>query len=671
MQRCINVPLTVIDSIVVEVHFICFSLSRSADELAGCNLICCIYKKHMIGLVVNNNILLVHIQRFVEDRVKTNDLGIGGDFAEAIDPLTIHGSAVVVIHRPAFVLEAVGFSSVGGEAFRCVGLGHVSRQIAGLIAYCDADGFVSGPIDNAVGIHLRLHFHKVIIHQGTILTGRILGIQISVSTIYGTTVLGEEEDLCVGQLAQLGVGIETMVRNHHNIGFQSTVGVDIEQNVLCQIHISIQQSIGVLVHVDTKYRGGVVEVALAIVFVAEFPVCAAQIVSGNGLTVFDGGVVGDQLAVCIRQVTILQCVDHIEVDACDIEGLAGVGLVVLHIGVVAGDARHQLVDITGGVSTLDVDVVHNVLQVQLIVMLGEEPGHTQVMIRMGMGEEPGVDDHLLSIGLAGQFAAKLQESVTGLVTPLLQIAAVVDEQTVVGHPDNDQRTAVTLVGGVCGCGGIVVAVFGHGQTVLDDHRLDALAGGLVREACYRILLGIHNDTGLLIEGQVIGVDLVAAVRSFISGKTVGVVLAVGRDLVFLYQLIAGICQNFAVSDKLTGRGSGDDGQIGLFALTGHTVAAVIFHSLRYAAAGGGVLRNGNFLRDNNTGNCLSFGFCSSCNYRYHRIITMQRSIVMIRWVVGVWYFFIEVPPSNHFSALDFHKIQLLLYSFIVKNQHIE
>ena len=37
-------------------------------------------------------------------------------------------------------------------------------------------------------------------------------------------------------------------------------------------------------------------------------------------------------------------------------------------------------------------------------------------------------------------------------------------------------------------------------------------------------------------------------------------------------------------------------------------------------------------------------------------IAMQRSIVMIRWVVGVWYFFIEVPPSNHFCALDFYKI---------------
>ena len=396
------------------------------------------------------------------------------------------------------------------------------------------------------------------------------------------------------------------MRNHHDIALDHAVGIDFEQNPLNQVHVAIKNALHTVLEGDLQHRVGIIEVTLAVFLIAEVPVGAAQVVVSNRHTVLDGGIVGDQLALFVGQIPVLMGEHHIKAHTVNGEGLTGVGLVVAHVGIEAADQLHHIVDIPGGIGPLDINIVHDVLQIEVVVELIDEPGEAQVMVSMRVGQKPGVDHHLLvGAGGSGQLTAECQELFAGIVAPLLDIAAVIDKQTVVGHANHNQRTAVSAALAIRGGGELgVITVAGHRQAIHSQHGGGHMLACLIVEALHRIFLGIHNDTGLLIEGEVVGVELVASVGGSEAGKTVGFLRIIGGDLhhLIILQCVAALLQLLHIGEEFRGIRVGDDGQVRLGAIVGDAVAAVIRHGLG-DAAGGRICGNRNLFGKNDV-RCL-------------------------------------------------------------------
>ena len=237
-------------------------------------------------------------------------------------------------------------------------------------------------------------------------------------------------------------------------------------------------------------------------------------------------------------------------------------------------------------------VVHDVLQVELIAVSGKKCRYAGIMIPVGMGNEPGIDDHFLTIGNTGDLPAEVQKRLAGLfIIELLNVAAVVDEQTVVRHLHHDELTTVAaLLSSLAWLIVHIPAVIGHGDAVHIQLGFAVAAGlRLIGERADGVGVGIHNDARLVVVRMVVGIARVASVViavmvntvevhavTFIRGNKLGkAVFIPGVHTVLRFVIadlgIAGVCQRPAVTVEVFLAGAAHDSHIGFVLVAVMTV----------------------------------------------------------------------------------------------------
>ena len=284
--------------------------------------------------------------------------------------------------------------------------------------------------------------------------------------------------------------------------------------------------------------------------------------------------------------TVLLGIKNIEFDAGDVEAFTGVRLIIADNGEVGAQKLTDISDIPGGVQPFAVDVVHHALKIQLIVALINKTGETFKMVGVSVGQEPAVDDHLFTLAFTGQFLQECHEAIAGSVVPLLDTAAIVNEQAVVGHPNDDQSTAVDLAGIVMGVAGVdAVAVFRHGKTVHDDHGLGGFTGGaFIRKTigidAGHIRVGVNGNTDFLQLVEDVNIDRVRAIGGLIPGVChgSGAVTDAAILTVRINCCIAGVLsQCGAIALEVAVIRINGDLQVGPIGAAGHnSIATVIF-----------------------------------------------------------------------------------------------
>ena len=577
-----------------------------------------VVQQDIIGLIMNDHVTARILQGsdLIEADTARRDSHAGGRGLIAAHNVGNNG--------PALILKidgggSIGIHTGGGVQFRITG--HAGRKIIRRSAEGKAHGFRTLPIDSA-RFEILLHGHVVIDQCRPVGTAHIhTVIHDAVGSEDTGLSLGEQEHIGLGHLCQLGVGIMAMVGNQHHVGLQHIrARIDLQHQLIYPVHIAVQNSRQVLGGIgdligegDLQNRAGIVEVTVVIGcgsrhqnfirrviridrFEEAFFTVGAVTAAMVGILALAVQMVNDHfLTVGGGIEAILLGINHIKLHAGNVEALAGMGLIILDAGELSAEQLQKIRHIPGGAQTLTVDVVHHALKLDLIVVVIHKAGKALKMVGMGMGQEPGVDDNLLPFALAGHFPQEGHKAVAGLIVPLLLTAAIIDEQAIIGHPNDDQGTAVDLVGLVVGAAGVdVVAVFCHRKAVHDHHGLCSFAGGaLIHEAigihAGHIGIGIYNDANLIQGIENVHIDNVRTIHCLITaiGNGVGVSTYRAVRTVFIHVDIVRILGHFDTIGKEMGViRIHSNLKIGFIGTGGHNaITAIIFQPGRYRTIG--------------------------------------------------------------------------------------
>ena len=398
------------------------------------------------------------------------------------------------------------------------------------------------------------------------------------------------------------MGIVAMMGNHHDIIIQNFSGPNAANHLVAQICIGVEirgninRSGNALRESNTQNGRSIVEIRLlggfgSIIGVHKVPVCTA-------ITGFHRQITDTQNIVFVGNKTIFLRIKDIKLNTGNFKMFTGMRLVISGVGEISHKNLQNRCHIPGGATALVIDIIHKVLNIDLVMVFDKEPGNAVIVVRVRMGNEPGVDDYLLPFALTGQFPAKFHKVCANLIAPLLNIAAIIDKQAVIRHTDDHHRATVTGTGGIILRGGqrSVITIGSHGQAIHHHGHLCLFIGitdvskstGI---AFYDILGSIRNDTDFLICMQI-----VHGQNKILIGRKEPIKIVVVSGVIGFQSLRRGSGKSGAlkhrnVSHRLQNRAAGNHLHIRLGAIICNTVTAVHDQSVGCNGSSGLKCRN--------------------------------------------------------------------------------